>query len=62
MTDFEAWVRDYLKQKGIDPDKLDDLSEKELREITTDGQIDAYLKGQKDATTTRRVTYDTNNG
>jgi hypothetical protein len=46
--EFDAVERimlDYLKQKGIDPEKLDELGEEEFNSLCTD-QIDAYLRGK----------------
>jgi hypothetical protein len=44
----ERIMLDYLKQKGIDPEKLDNLSEEEFKSLCTDAQIDAYMRGKLD--------------
>jgi hypothetical protein len=45
---IEKFMREYLKSKGIDPDRLDRLSEKEFKELCVNAQIDAYLKGKSE--------------
>jgi hypothetical protein len=43
------WMLNYLKSKGIEPDKLHELSEVDFRKLCVDAQIEAYFAGRRDA-------------